>query len=313
MRRTPRSAARLATLLAALAPLAPLVALAVLAPACSRRAASPPAGPTQLVWVDFDGKPGATLGSVHLDIRDPELSPDGTPATFTAGASGEELWSVDPSTGDETRLPPGAGSHAQPRGFAAGRPLVNSTLRSDLHLVLVTPDGRSVIVVADVDGHSRLRVAAIGANAALGDLAPILKRANEPDVVDASLSADGTLLAYEIKGEQRHDVFMTRFPSGEGEWQVSDGGGVAPRFAARAKELFYVARPDSGPQVMNVVEVYADETPPFGRSRPGFDVGAIPSLAHPTEFVVTPDGQRFLFAQRRPVAGARPDPAANAR
>jgi len=300
-----------ATLPAAL--LAALLVLAVLSPACSHRAASPPDGPTQLVWVNREGKPGATFGAVHLGIHDPALSPDGNPVTFTAGAAGEEFWRVDLETGDETRLPPGAGAQARPRGFAAGRPIVNSSLRSDLELVLVAPGGRSAVVIVDVDGHPRLRVAAIGAHGALGPLARILKRSLEPDVVDASLSTDGTLLAYEIRGDHRHDVFMTRFPSGEGEWQVSSGGGVAPRFASRAKELFYVARPDSGPEVMSAVEVYADQSPPFGLSRPFFDLGAMPALTHPSEYVVTPDGLRFLFAERSASAAARPDPAANGR
>jgi Tol biopolymer transport system component len=281
-----------------LATAAAAAALVVLAPACAQRATSPGAGPTQLVWVDREGKPGATLGAVHIDIRDPELSPDGSPLTFAAGATGDELWMIDLAKGAETRLPSGVRLHAQPRGFAAGRPVVSSSTQFHPRLLLVAPDGKFAAGIDEVDGRGRLFVAPIGAGAKLELFTRLLKRNPEPEVVDASLSADGTLLAYEVRGEQRSDVFVTRFPSGDGEWQVSSGGGSAPRFAGAARELFYVARPDSGPSVMSAVEVYASETPPIGLSRAFFDLASIHGLTHPTEYAVTADGRRFLFAER---------------
>src|SRR5258707_9287268 len=79
--------------------LAAVVLLAVLTSACSHRPGPRAAVPSRLVWLDREGKPDSTLGGIHIDIRDPEISPDGSPVTFAAGANGDELWMIDLASG----------------------------------------------------------------------------------------------------------------------------------------------------------------------------------------------------------------------
>ena len=61
----------------------------------------------------------------------------------------------------------------------------------------------------------------------------------------ASVSPDGTLVAY-ISGEVGSDeVFLTRLPSGDGKWQLSSGGGGWTLFSPRGDAVFYRALDNS--------------------------------------------------------------------
>ncbi|MGD9548419.1 MAG: hypothetical protein AB7V45_12850 [Candidatus Krumholzibacteriia bacterium] len=50
----------------------------------------------------------------------------------------------------------------------------------------------------------------------LGPLEPLLKRVPEPNVGAATISPDGRLVAYSTNDPGQVDVFLSRFPAGEG-------------------------------------------------------------------------------------------------
>ena len=66
----------------------------------------------------------------------------------------------------------------------------------------------------------------------------------------AALSPDGKWLAYSSNESGTNEIFVRPFPNiNAGRWQISTGGGFAPRWARTGRELFYQSagrRPDGG-------------------------------------------------------------------
>ncbi|MCI0606298.1 hypothetical protein L0156_25205 [bacterium] len=58
--------------------------------------------------------------------------------------------------------------------------------------------------------------------------------------VQGQFSPDGNWVAYTSEESGRQEVYVRRFPSGEGKWQISSGGGE-PRWRSDGKELFYIS------------------------------------------------------------------------
>ena len=60
------------------------------------------------------------------------------------------------------------------------------------------------------------------------------------DEGQSTLSPDGRFVAYREWGPGQDEIFIKRFPSGEGRWKASVGGGRMPRWSQDGGELFYV-------------------------------------------------------------------------
>ncbi len=104
-------------------------------------------------------------------------------------------------------------------------------------------------------------------------------------------SPDGRWLAYFANESGKMEVYVTAFPQAGSKWQVSINTGVAPRWSADGKELFFVNDINN---MLSVAEV--DGT---GSS---FEVGKVTELfklntTQGTGFDVFKDGQRFLTNQ----------------
>jgi eukaryotic-like serine/threonine-protein kinase len=106
-------------------------------------------------------------------------------------------------------------------------------------------------------------------------------------------SPDGKWVAYSSNESGRWEVYVTSFPEARGKWQVSNAGGVEPKWRGDGKELFYLS-PESK---MMAVAVKTD---------PNFDPGtpAVLFQANPREMLATSeqfsyevsqDGQKFLI------------------
>jgi hypothetical protein len=72
-----------------------------------------------------------------------------------------------------------------------------------------------------------------------------------------------------------------------GKWQISTGGGSAPRWRGDAREIFYVA----GDRNVYAVEVAAGESFQAGTPRPLFSTRIV---RNPFYYDVTPEGQKFV-------------------
>jgi Tol biopolymer transport system component len=282
----------------------------------------------QLVWVDRTGKEIEAVGSPHMGLAGPRLSPDGRRVAFSAADGGNrDVWVLDLMTGIETRLTFGPQSESSPEWMASSSRLAyieHDEMQArvlSIHAdgsgaqrtfaprtyfvpsagsVTVAPDGKSAIRVVDQRGHGSLQVGPILPDGSLGTLKPLLTRTPEPSISDARISPDGHLLAYQTNDAGIVNVFLTRYPGGEGQWQVGTEGGFSPRWARDRGELFFVA--GSGPSSRSMVsaDVEPSRDPPLGALTRLFRLSGD---NRGSDFDVSADGRILLT---RPSGGADP-------
>jgi Tol biopolymer transport system component len=285
------------------------------------------AATSDLAWLDRSGKTIEAIGPGHPGLSNPVLSPDGRRVAFVAAESGsQDLWSRDLLRGGETRLTFGEKNEMSPAWYPSGTRLAYMeqqgiqgrllAVNADgsggqreiapfaelaglaLHptSLSVAPDGASAVRVVGERGHSRLRIAPLLAGGVLGPLGPLLHVQPEPDIGQAAISPDGRLLAYVTDDPGVNSIFLTRFPSGEGKWEVSPEGGRSPHWAAKTGELFFVAGNGPGTRWLSAATVNSAQDSPLGTVTKLFDLESLDaSVEH--EFDVSADGKRFLFAR----------------
>jgi Tol biopolymer transport system component len=116
-----------------------------------------------------------------------------------------------------------------------------------------------------------------------GDRKPVALLRTPFNETDARCSPDGRWVAYTSDESGRPEVYVTKFPSAEGKWPISTGGGSQPRWRGDGTELFYLA-PD---RTLTAVRV---------RTGAAFDAGGVTPLfrVRGTSYDVTVDGERFV-------------------
>jgi serine/threonine protein kinase/Tol biopolymer transport system component len=124
-----------------------------------------------------------------------------------------------------------------------------------------------------------------------GDAQPSKYLKTEFSESGARFSPDGRFVAYESNASGRVEVYVRPFPdSNSGQWIVSRGNGVQPRWRLDGKELFY-----RDPNTNSIMAVDVTLNPTFNASVPkelfrfvGFFGGAA------NRFDVSGDGQMFI-------------------
>jgi eukaryotic-like serine/threonine-protein kinase len=111
-------------------------------------------------------------------------------------------------------------------------------------------------------------------------------------IIQYSLSPDGHWLAFTSTDSGREEVYVTRFPSGEGRWQVSQTAGTFPRWRSDGKEIYFAGLSDGNFRAASVT-IKGDEFE-VGESRALFSIAFTSPLGTP--YQPTRDGQRFLIA-----------------
>jgi eukaryotic-like serine/threonine-protein kinase len=288
-------------------------------------------GPNELVWVDRAGKVVGTIGSPHPGLTGAALSPDGRRIAFSASRAGNgDIWVHDLARGLDTRITFSDADEVLPQWVGSSRLTYTEADKTGARIIAVNadgsgsqrllappagsggqeaqvaPDGKSAVRIVADGARRRLRSSAVLADGTLGPPAPFLKFQPEPDVADISLAPDGRLVAYATDDPGQPDVFVTRYPGGEGQWQVSNEGGRRPRWAGKAGELFYVS--GSGPLRRQMVGVRINPSldPPVGPSTRLFDIDPRWLRFGEIFYDVTPDGTRFLMVSEARDAVRRP-------
>jgi hypothetical protein len=121
---------------------------------------------------------------------------------------------------------------------------------------------------------------------------------------DPAVSPNGRFIAYTSSESDKYEVYLRRFPEGEGRWQVSTAGGFYPRWNGRGDRLYYL----SGETIMEV-EIDLSGMPILSTPRPLFTrppTGLALPPPWPGHFDVAADGERFFYY--RP-SGATTKPA----
>jgi eukaryotic-like serine/threonine-protein kinase len=106
-------------------------------------------------------------------------------------------------------------------------------------------------------------------------------------------SPDGKWVAYSSNESGRWEVYVTSFPEAKGKWQVSNGGGLQPRWRGDGKELFYLSFDGK----LMAVPVNAGASFDAGAPAVLFQANAKEPVATSEQnmYDVSTDGQRFLI------------------
>ena len=210
---------------------------------------------SELVWLNRMGQAIEALGQGHARLTGPRLSPDGRRVAFSADVDGHQaIWVRDLIRGTETRLTFGDRNRIAPEWFPSGNRIAYIEMQGiqgrilsvnadgsgepkaigplaplggialDMTSIVVAPDERLAIRVVSESGHSRLRMGPVLPDGVLGPAEPVIRTQPEPDLGQPAISPDGRLLAYVTDNPGKPAVFLTRFPTADGKWEVGADG-----------------------------------------------------------------------------------------
>jgi serine/threonine-protein kinase len=121
----------------------------------------------------------------------------------------------------------------------------------------------------------------------------VVSRFNE---LGAALSPDGAFLAYASDETGQPEVYVRPFPrTSEGHWQISSGGGFAPRWAHSGRELFYES--NGGDVMVAAVTTWPTFSAAAARRVLGIASNQIWGSNTVPYWDVTPDDRRFLMVK----------------
>ncbi len=274
----------------------------------------------QISWFDRSGQ---LLGPVtdSGSVAHPALSPDEKRVIYRRGDSRRgDLWMRDLNRGAETRLTSGTQGNSFPvwspdgdrvvfgsdrdgptnlyqraaHGSGQEEPLLPSRIQ---HTPSQWSRDGQFIVYSQRDSPETLWVLPLKAAAA--ERKPMLFLKAGSNSMFGQISPDGRWMAFTSGRSGPSEVFVRPFPSGDGEWQVSVGGGQSARWRADGKEMFYVSR--DGKMMAVPVNATAGAKPTFDAGVPvALFATSMLSTGDGTrpqyQYDVTADGSRFLIA-----------------
>jgi serine/threonine protein kinase len=265
----------------------------------------------QLAWFDRSGRALEHVGTSARYSGAPQLSRDGRRLLITQGDAGsEQIWSLDTTTDQGTRMTFGADRHSNPvwsgdsariafqspgafvmtNADASGQQEAVSIAGRYVALEDWSPDGRFLVYSAQ--GPSSL--ADLWLLPLAGDRRPVPFAQTSFNKEQARVSPDSHWIAYTSYESGHDEVFVESFPSPGNKRQVSTNGGVQPRWRRDGAELYYVALD----QRLMAVPVGPGAIFQPGSPQALFRMRVLPqgsqSIGLPTMYDVSPDGRRFL-------------------
>jgi dipeptidyl aminopeptidase/acylaminoacyl peptidase len=268
----------------------------------------------RLAFCDRTGRIERTIGAPQDLQSFMALAPDGERVAIRTNGEDPDVWIVDTTRETQTRFTFTDSREAWPSWSPDGALLYfqNTTLQpcttfvkradgtGEIHRVMFggngypTPDGsRFVYTLFDEAKNSySLWSVPLGADGlASGEPSAFLPTNSiywEPRV-----SPDGNFIAYCSLESGRNQIYLKRFPSGDGKWQVTVDTGFWPHWRGDSKELYFAT--DAGVFAVSVGGGGAPVlgTPTLLFARPG-KIATMPN-GWPDVFDVTPDGNRFLI------------------
>jgi Tol biopolymer transport system component len=271
---------------------------------------------TQLTWVSRSGDKMGEVGESDSG-NSPSASRDlRALALLRVDASGNnDVWLLDTNRGQFTRLTTHPAEDVFPMLSAGGEAVIFASnrdgrwglYRSDTSgggARLLWPSVQDVVFPCDQswDGGTLLyqrQSPSTGWDlwqARLGDpgSATVLVQ-TAADERGGQISPNGQWLAYESNGSGRYEVFVQPLTNQGRRVQVSAAGGTQVRWRTDGRELFYV-RFDGKLMAVPVLTASGKPDMELGAAVPLFaaQVGLVPSPLAGAQYVVAPDGKRFL-------------------
>ena len=262
-----------------------------------------------LVWVDRQGREEQLVAPQRTYVA-PRLSPDGTRVALVLLDAGRDIWILDLTRGNLSRLTFDPSSDRSIAWTPDGTRVLFSSDRVGGEWNLYwkaadgtgeverltesantqfgssfSPDGESLVFCENqFDDRGDLRVLSLAGYRGAETLL-----ATEFAERDAEIFPDGRWMAYQSDQSGQDEVYVRPFPNvDDGQWQISTSGGEYPLWASNGRELFYVRRT----ALMTVpVQTGSSFTP--GTPEVIFEGDYFTGASR--SYDVTPDGQRFLM------------------
>jgi len=262
--------------------------------------------PSQLGWRDRAGTKLGTFGRPLDRMLSPEISPDGKWVSVSGGEFREEpqVWIHQVGRAVSRRLTSLPDRNSFPTWAPSGRELAFVSTRQgngDLFKLNVddaadpeplvrspepefasdwSPDGR-FLVYGLAREETSLDLFLLDVEA--GETRPFLTQDTNESF--PRISPDARYVAYTSNESGSYEIHVRAFPSGTEQRQVSEGGGMWPRWSPRGDELFYVEG-----QTLVAVQVDTGSSFQFEVRGPLFDHPGLP------EYGVASDG-RFVLVE----------------
>ena len=276
---------------------------------------------TQLAWFSRSGARQENVSEI-ADQMTVQLSADGA-HVVTSGLDStrntRDLWTIDIKRNLRTRFTFDAADEMSPVWSADGRDVFfGSRRRGRLDIYMKPASGAGAETELITDNQNNLYPTSVSRDGKFllfftgnalsatgndiwvlpltGDGKPRPFIQTEFNEYYPEISPDGRWVAYSSSESGRNEIYVAPFPGPGGKWQVSQGGGVYPRWRGDSGELYFQSQ--DGPLMAATVD---------GRGA-AFVVGEVSRLFEPRmrnvgfagsnahNFAVSPDGQRFLIA-----------------
>jgi len=274
-----------------------------------------------LRWIDRSGKVLSAVGepAQFFNAGDPEISPDGTLATaaivdLRTGMA--DMWMIDLASGNRRRFTTGRGDKFISTWSRDGRRIAYATSNPgsgyDIVLKPATGTGAEETLASDPvefqvpcsfspDGrfllyqHRKKSLDDLWVLPLAGERKPRPVAVSPAREASGQFSPNGRYVAYTSDESGRFDIYVVAFPGPGGRWQVSQNGGLEPRWSRDGRELFFFALDNR----LMAAQVRTDaESFEVGAIQPLFQARAMgdPSF----RYDVAPGGKRFLVTSGLP-------------
>jgi serine/threonine protein kinase/Tol biopolymer transport system component len=264
----------------------------------------------QFAWFDRSGRRLETVGTPdQRSMANPSLSPDGKRLTFSRVVGGNwDIWLTD-MQGAVSQVTSALSLDFNPVWSHDGRQIFYQSGNSSIYSRSVaegTPEQallreRTMIYPSDVspNGSVLLYTRATGPSTDLWYVPVGADRTPHPFLQtafnerDGQFSPDGRWVAYQSNEPGHYEIYLQPFPGPGARLQVSVGGGQQVRWARDGSELFYIAADQR--LTSRRVTIGASGKLVLGPPLPLFRTEFDSSFMTRQQYVVSPDGQRFLM------------------
>ena len=251
-------------------------------------------------WIDMQGHTSPLVDTINAYFS-ASISPDGQKVALHIQQANDDVWLYHVLRKSFTRLTFGDGNNGFPVWSPDGRFVIYAAerghapnifrkpwdgsgteerLTTNSHAQLpkaVSPDGKVVAFIQDgdiwflsLDGSSTT--------------APFVQ--SSADETNPAFSPDGRYLAYETNESGRYEVVIVPYPSRNGKWQISSGGGSNAIWSPSGKEIYFT-------QGSTIYSVTVHPGSVFDFSAPQRVLDLPPEGAFLSG--ISPDGKRFVM------------------